>query len=93
MNAPNEAFAEIARAVRAARAAQEKADFWPEYRRGCAANHEALYLTAWCVLRAIDLDVPASSGMIERLRAALEAKDALDASLSAHFNDSVQEAA
>lgn len=93
MNAPNEAFAAVGRAVRVARVAEQQPDFWKQYRCDLAGNHEALYLTAWCVLRAIDLEVPPSTGMVERLRAALAAKDALDASLSAHVNHGVQEAA
>lgn len=71
--------------IRTARIAETAPDFWREHARRTAWNHETLYLAAYAVLAALDRGVPPSSGMVERLRAALNDREDINAALTAHL--------
>lgn len=85
MNAPDTAIAAVGRAVRLEQLAEREPDFWAQYRRGVHSDREALYLAAWCALRAHDLGITMTPGMVDALRAAVTNKERLDAELRDHL--------
>jgi hypothetical protein len=81
-----EALAQVGYALRVAALQDAAPDWWTQHRKAVAANHEALYLAANVMSRAVAAGVPPSEGVRRRLAEALAEKDALDAALSARVN-------
>lgn len=75
MTAAAEALAEVGRAIRAAAIETAAPDWWTAWRRERAQADEALYLAAQGVLAGDD-------GARQRLRAAVEARRAVQARLA-----------